>query len=45
VSVGSRRAAIMAVSERGLMTALVAATYPERTAAAILYRIEADDYS
>jgi pimeloyl-ACP methyl ester carboxylesterase len=35
-AVGSRRAAIMGVSEGGLMTALFAATYPERTAAAIL---------
>jgi len=36
-SVASRRAAIMGVSEGGLMTALFAATYPERTAAATLY--------
>jgi pimeloyl-ACP methyl ester carboxylesterase/class 3 adenylate cyclase len=48
-AVGSRRAAIMGVSEGGLMTALFAATYPERTAAAILYGtaatyIKADDY-
>ena len=46
---GSRRAAIMGVSEGGLMTALFAATYPERTAAAILYGTGAsyklaDDY-
>jgi pimeloyl-ACP methyl ester carboxylesterase/class 3 adenylate cyclase len=48
-AVGSRRAAIMGVSEGGLMTALFAATYPERTAAAILYGtaatyLKADDY-
>jgi pimeloyl-ACP methyl ester carboxylesterase len=46
---GSRRAAIMGVSEGGLMTSLFAATYPERTAAAILYGtaatyIKAEDY-
>ncbi|MEX2647280.1 MAG: adenylate/guanylate cyclase domain-containing protein [Gaiellaceae bacterium] len=34
---GSRRAALMGVSEGGPMTILFAATYPERTAAAILY--------
>jgi pimeloyl-ACP methyl ester carboxylesterase len=34
---GSRRAAVMGVSEGGAMTILFAATYPERTAAAILY--------
>lgn len=34
---GSRRAAILGVSEGGPMTILFAATYPERTAAAILY--------
>jgi pimeloyl-ACP methyl ester carboxylesterase len=34
---GSRRAALMGVSEGGPMTALFAATYPERTAAAVLY--------
>ena len=48
-AVGSRRAAIMGVSEGGLMTALFAATYPDRTAAAILYGtaatlIKRDDY-
>jgi class 3 adenylate cyclase len=48
-AVGSRRAAIMGVSEGGLMTALFAATYPERTAAAIFYGtgatyMKADDY-
>jgi pimeloyl-ACP methyl ester carboxylesterase len=48
-AVGSRRAAIMGVSEGGLLTALFAATYPERTTAAILYGttatyIKADDY-
>lgn len=36
-AVGSRRAAIMGVSEGGPMTLLFAATYPERTAATILY--------
>jgi pimeloyl-ACP methyl ester carboxylesterase len=35
--VGSARAAIMGVSEGGAMTILFAATYPERTVAAILY--------
>jgi pimeloyl-ACP methyl ester carboxylesterase len=34
---GSKRAAIMGFSEGGPMTALFAATYPERTAAAVLY--------
>jgi pimeloyl-ACP methyl ester carboxylesterase/class 3 adenylate cyclase len=34
---GSKRAAIIGVSEGGPMTLLFAATYPERTAAAILY--------
>jgi pimeloyl-ACP methyl ester carboxylesterase/class 3 adenylate cyclase len=48
-AVGSRRAAIIGVSEGGLMTTLFAATYPERTAATILYGtaatyIKADDY-
>ena len=48
-AVGSRRAATMGVSEGGLMTALFAATYPDRTAAAILYgtaatMIKRDDY-
>jgi len=46
---GSRRAAIMGVSEGGPMTVLFAATYPERIAAAILYGTSAsfrrtDDY-
>jgi class 3 adenylate cyclase len=46
---GSTRAAIMGVSEGGPMTALFAATYPERTAATILYGTgatytRADDY-
>ena len=46
---GSRRAALMGVSEGGPMTILFAATYPERTAAAILYGAgasytAADDY-
>lgn len=35
-AVGSKRAAIMGVSEGGPMTLLFAATYPERTAAAIV---------
>jgi pimeloyl-ACP methyl ester carboxylesterase/class 3 adenylate cyclase len=48
-AVGSRRAAIMGVSEGGPMTLLFAATYPQRTAAAILYgtgpsNLKADDY-
>jgi pimeloyl-ACP methyl ester carboxylesterase/class 3 adenylate cyclase len=46
---GSRRAAVLGVSEGGPMTLLFAATYPERTAAAILYGtgasfVRADDY-
>jgi pimeloyl-ACP methyl ester carboxylesterase len=46
---GSKRAAIMGVSEGGPMTLLFGATYPERTAAAILYGssvslIRTDDY-
>src|SRR3989304_4907369 len=36
-AVGSKRAAILGVSEGGPMTLLFAATYPERTAAALLY--------
>lgn len=36
-SVGSQRAAVMGVSEGGPMAALFAATYPERTAASVLY--------
>jgi class 3 adenylate cyclase/pimeloyl-ACP methyl ester carboxylesterase len=36
-AVGSERAALMGVSEGGAMSALFAATYPERTAALILY--------
>jgi len=36
-AVGSNRAALLGVSEGGPMTLLFAATYPERTAAAILY--------
>jgi pimeloyl-ACP methyl ester carboxylesterase/class 3 adenylate cyclase len=48
-AVGSKRAAIMGVSEGGPMTALFAATYPERTAAAVLYgtyasALRRDDY-
>lgn len=46
---GSNRAAILGVSEGGPMTVLFAATYPERTAAAILYGtgasfVKAEDY-
>ena len=46
---GSKRAAIVGVSEGGPMTALFAATYPERTAAAVLYGtypsgLRRDDY-
>ena len=46
---GSERAAILGVSEGGPMTLLFAATYPERTAAAVLYGtmasyLKADDY-
>ncbi|MBI2237620.1 MAG: adenylate/guanylate cyclase domain-containing protein [Actinobacteria bacterium] len=48
-AVGSERAAVMGFSEGGPMTLLFAATYPERTAAAILYGsrasyLRADDY-
>ena len=48
-AVGSRRAAILGVSEGGPMTILFAGTYPERTAAAILYgtapsNVRAEDY-
>ena len=48
-AVGSKRAAIIGVSEGGPITLLFAATYPERTAAAILYgtgasHTRADDY-
>jgi pimeloyl-ACP methyl ester carboxylesterase/class 3 adenylate cyclase len=48
-AVGSPRAAIMGVSEGGPMAALFAATYPARTAAAVLYGtgasfIQTDDY-
>ncbi len=46
---GSTRAAVMGVSEGGVMSALFSATYPERTSALILYatyarRIWAPDY-
>jgi pimeloyl-ACP methyl ester carboxylesterase/class 3 adenylate cyclase len=46
---GSKRAAIIGVSEGGPITLLFAATYPERTAAAILYGcrvsfIRSDEY-
>lgn len=48
-AVGSRRAAIMGFSEGGPMSMLFAATYPERTAALVLYGTlptwtKADDY-
>lgn len=48
-AVGSKRAAVMGFSEGGPMTTLFAATYPERTAAAVLYGTlatfhRADDY-
>jgi pimeloyl-ACP methyl ester carboxylesterase len=48
-AVGSRRAAVLGVSEGGPMTILFAATYPERTAAAVLFGTTAtflrkDDY-
>lgn len=36
-AVGARRAAVMGISEGGPMTLLFSATYPERTAAVILY--------
>jgi pimeloyl-ACP methyl ester carboxylesterase len=36
-AVGSERAALMGVSEGGALSALFAATYPERTAALVLY--------
>src|ERR687886_2905503 len=34
---GSERAAVLGISEGGAMSALFAATYPERTAALVLY--------
>ena len=40
-AVGSQRAALMGVSEGGAMTALFAATYPERTTALVLYAANA----
>ncbi|HEY6379296.1 MAG TPA: adenylate/guanylate cyclase domain-containing protein, partial [Candidatus Dormibacteraeota bacterium] len=48
-AVGSKRAALVGVSEGGPMTELFAATHPDRVAAAILYGtcaswIRADDY-
>ena len=36
-AVGSERAALLGVSEGGALSALFAATYPERTAALVLY--------
>ncbi|HYT80057.1 MAG TPA: alpha/beta hydrolase [Actinomycetota bacterium] len=48
-AVGSKRAAIVGFSEGGPMTLLFAATYPQRTAAAVLYGcgasyLRAEDY-
>jgi len=48
-AVGSEKAALFGVSEGGPMSALFAATYPERTTALIMYgsyakRIRSDDY-
>jgi pimeloyl-ACP methyl ester carboxylesterase/DNA-binding winged helix-turn-helix (wHTH) protein len=48
-AVGSKRAALLGVSEGGPMCALFAATYPERTSALIMLgtyakRIKSDDY-
>lgn len=48
-AVGSERAAVMGFSEGGPMTLLFAATYPERTAATVLFGtgasyVRADDY-
>ncbi len=48
-ALGSKRAAILGVSEGGPMTLLFSATYPERTAATILYgagasNVRSDDY-
>jgi pimeloyl-ACP methyl ester carboxylesterase/class 3 adenylate cyclase len=48
-AVGSRRAAVIGVSEGGPMTLMFAATYPERTAAAIVYGssvsfVKSEDY-
>lgn len=40
-AVGSQRAAVMGISEGGVLAALFAATYPERTAALILYGVHA----
>jgi pimeloyl-ACP methyl ester carboxylesterase len=48
-AVGSKRAAVIGVSEGGPMTLMFAATYPERTAAAIVYGssvsfVKSEDY-
>jgi pimeloyl-ACP methyl ester carboxylesterase len=40
-AVGSQRAAVMGISEGGVLASLFAATYPERTAALILYGVHA----
>ena len=48
-AVGSKRAALFGISEGGPMSILFAATYPERTAALVMYgtyakRAWAEDY-
>jgi pimeloyl-ACP methyl ester carboxylesterase len=44
-AVGSQRAAVLGISEGGVMAALFAATYPERTSALILYGSHATAYN
>jgi pimeloyl-ACP methyl ester carboxylesterase len=43
--IGSERAAVMGISEGGVMAALFAATFPERTSALIMYGSYAQNYS
>jgi len=43
--IGSQRAAVMGISEGGVMAALFAATFPERTSALIMYGSYAQNYS
>jgi len=43
--IGSQRAAVMGISEGGVMAAIFAATYPERTSALVLYGSYAQRHS